>query len=460
MRTWTSKVMLLAALVAIGCGDDDGTDGTADSGTPMDMMVTPDGSPDGGQPDMDTTDGDGNDSFADADPITLSEPVEGAAISPAGDQDFYSFTGEAGQWVVIATDANPDDDPEMLDTVVTLYDSSMTAIAENDDSVPRFDTDSEILTRLPSSGTYYVSVREFSDWAGETPEGMPSFTYSLTVADLDPAAPLVTIDAEPGDDIASAQALGLNTSAEGDFGVLLGGLRDTTDVDVFSFTVTAAKPYAEFLVLPNGAEGNGATAVPRNMWVTDAAGTTIIARVDPSMLPELSPALDPGEYRLWVEHGGAVGANDFYVIKVFRYTRDNTNETSEALNDVAATAEPLTLADADGDGIRTGFIRATLGPADVDHYSFDVAAGEVVSIFCSSRTAGSGVIGLSASLTDVTGVTVLGGDTETATESIVIEEVDVGGAGTYLLRLTKVEQDPEVIGDWARCGVAVGAPAP
>jgi hypothetical protein len=454
MRHQLTTLALGAALIAGGCGDDDTT--TDDMGT-VDMFTGTDAfTADEGVPDMGDPSGDGNDSFETADPIELGTPVADAVIDPAGDQDFYSFTGEEGQWVILSTEANPDDDPEMVDTVLTLYDSSMTQIAENDDGIPRFNTDSEIITRLPAAGTYYVRVLEFSDWADDTPEGMASFTYELLVAALDPDAVGVTVDAEGGDDVASSQNIGLSTSADGDFGLLVGDLRDGSDVDVYSFSVTASKPNAQFTVLPADVDGNGSTALPSAVWVTDMAGTEIIGRVDPSALPELSPGLPEGQYKLWIEHGGSAGSNDFYVLKVFRLTSDNPPEEDEVANGVAATAEPLTLADDDGDGISNGFILAELPDADVDHFSFAVEAGDVVSAFCGSRTAGSGVIDLTATITDVTGVTELGSDTETATEAVAIEELDVGGAGTYLLRLEKDSQDAEVTGDWVRCGVAVG----
>jgi hypothetical protein len=102
-------------------------------------------------------------------------------ISPARDEDYYSFEGTAGDWIQIVTIANPEDDPALIDTVITLFDASMTQIAENDDSVPRINTDSEIITRLPATGTYYIQVQEFSTWMMETPEGGSTFTYQINV---------------------------------------------------------------------------------------------------------------------------------------------------------------------------------------------------------------------------------------------------------------------------------------
>jgi len=112
-------------------------------------------------------------------------------------------------------------------------------------------------------------------------------------------------------------------------------------------------------------------------------------------------------------------------------------------------------------GAERAFIGATVGDGDTDFYSLEVTdASEVVSIFCGSRTAGSGVVDLQAALTDSTGTTVIEMATETATDGIAIQEASVSAAGTYLLRLTKGSQDAEVTGNWARCGVVVGPPAP
>ncbi len=134
----------------------------------------------------------------------------------------------------------------------------------------------------------------------------------------------------------------------------------------------------------------------------------------------------------------------------------------DATNGIALTAEPLTLAPYEEfEGFDRAIIAPTLVEGDTDFFSFEVTdATEEVSIYCSSLTEGSGVIGLEAALTDATGVTVIAMDSETAADGAAIEEQVVPAAGTYLLRLTKTSQDPEVTGNWARCVVLVGPPAP
>lgn len=445
--TWTALVLALAT----ACGGETTmtTDdaGTGDAG-PGDSGVRPDTGT------MMT--GDGNDSFADADPIEFGTTVMDSIRRP-GDEDYFSFTGTAGQWIWITTSANPDDDPDMVDTVVTLYDSSMNQIAENDDAVPRVNTDSELITRLPANGTYYVLVQEFSAWAGDTPEGMASFTYELDVNPL-PMTAAINVDMEENDDAASAQALGWQTTTSGaEVNIVVGTAQSGTDVDVYSFSMVAARPYARFVIMPPGTGGYGTTGQPVRLWITNAAGDEVIARIDTTQLTEIEPSLPPGEYRLWVDHPAATGSNDFYVLKGYKL-QDNPAETMELTNDLVATPEAIAFMAGAQPMTRTGFVLATLGDADTDHYSIDVMAGERVNVFCGSRTSGSGVVGLQAALMDATGTTTIAMASETPTMAIAIQNAMVPAAGTYLLRLTKTSQDAEVTGDWVRCGILLGPP--
>lgn len=455
----TKTATFLVIMLGLGC-----------DGSPVgvDAAVEPDAATDAGTDAETPPGGDGNDTFADADPITVGgDPTMGAIATP-GDRDYYRFEGTAGAWVVLWTEANPDDDPARLDTVITLYDASMTRIAENDDGVPRASTDSEIITRLPASGTYYVLVQEYAQWAGETPRGMASFTYALRAVALDPAAAAVTADPETGDDLASATPLGFATATSGtvDYGFLLGDVRDASDVDVFSFSVPAGRRSARFAMMPSGATGYGSTTSLARMWITTADGADVIARVtiaEGGMEPitGTSPPLPPGDYRLFVEGGAAPGANGFYVLKAWRFASDNDPEdaATDADNDLPAGAQALTLAPVEGTPTtRRAFVLAQLGDADVDHFSFEVMGTERVSVFCGSATAGSGVRGLSASVLDATGASELSSATETATAAIAIRDLAVSAPGTYLLRLRKASQDPTVSGTWVRCGVTVAPP--
>lgn len=452
----------LAVLLAVGCGDpepliDTGT-GDGDSGVPVDT-----GGSDTPRTDAPVMTGDGNDTFATASAAELGVET-GGVIATAGDLDYFTFEGTEGQWIQIVTEANADDNPDMIDTVVTLYDSTMTMIAENDDALPRVNTDSEITTRLPSTGTYYVLVQEWSTWQAEPDEFGASFLYALTVANVNLEAAVVSADDEAGDTIAEAQPL--NTVAAGTggnfFGIVIGGLEDATDVDVYSFTI-APGDSRNFSVdiIPAGPAANGSTATPAHIWVTNDDGTEIIARIAPEAAPmagttdSVDPSLPPGDYHLFIEHGGTAGTNDFYSLKVFNLG-DNPPEDSEIPNNLLITPEDIELT-ADEDGNLRGFVLATMGTADVDHFAFS-ALESSISVSCGSRSSGSGVLGLTVALLDAADGSVLATQTETETANAFINAF-AADAGDFILRLTITGQDPEVTGNWVRCGVFVAPPA-
>ncbi len=454
----TIKVVLLAStMLAVAC---DGGNGDADGGADACTSCMADTGP-MPMPDSGPT-GDGNDSFATAAEITVDDAdATRGAINPARDLDYYTFEGTAGQWIeVVATT----DDTAMprADTVITIYDSAMNRIAENDDGLPRTDVDPELITRLPADGTYYVLVQEWSTWADDTPVGGSRYTYDLRVLNL-VANTLVNIDTEPND-ASAPQALTEQALTGGGASFVLGTFEDDTDVDVYTFTIagTTDASYGVNL-MPVGDTANGAAANPARLSITNADGSETIARIDPSVFDplgsgenaELPPSLAPGDYRLVVEGGGDA---DFYVLKIFR-GGDNPPEGDDTLNSVIATPDPISFtANPDIPGLRSGFVLAHLGDADVDHFAITTLDGEQVTISCGSASLGSGVQGLTAELVDPTGTTTHAMGTEGA-DGLLIEDVDVP-AGDYVIRLTKTGQDPEVTGDYVRCGFHLQPPAP
>ncbi len=451
--------MVLAAVIGMGCG------GGGGGGNPdAHIAHMPDAPPGidgstidssmGGPPDASS--GDNNDSFGQAVPLTVDDTMgKGGAIDPAGDRDFYKFTGTAGQTVAINISANTMDNPMLVDTVIQLYDASMTQIAENDDAIPRINTDSEIIIKLPSSGDFYIEVMEYSDWAMMPPlKGMPSFVYTLKVKSV-VAGTGVTI--EPATDPGNTAASAITSSAPGTnaFGILVGQFANATDVDVFQINVPAGKVAMLAAVMPGGAAGYGSTATPAPAELRDAAGATVIAR-QPANASGMNPPLTSGNYLLYVSRTAGMGANDFWVAKFITNMTDNPAETETVpgQNDTNATAQALTMM-VNG-GTHQGFILSHLTTmADVDEFSFTVpAGGAMVTAFCGSRSNGSGVTGLHGELRDSANAVVAGTSVnEDAAMGLSIAPMAMTPAGTYYLRLSKTGQDATVTGDWVRCGV-------
>jgi hypothetical protein len=460
-----SAISILVALalpaLTTGCGDDTrppGDSGMGDTSVPVDT-----GTPTDSSPPMDSSvpATDGNDSFEEAVALTLNDGMGAMErIQAAGDRDFFSVDLTADDWLLLATEANPDDDTEMVDTVIQLFDGPDEAnmVAENDDALPRVNTDSELIYHVPADGTYYIRVLEWSDWTSTDPlEGDPSFTYTLTAGTVDPSAAVVTIDGETGNDAASAQTV--NTDM--DFGIVLGTFADAADIDVFSFSVSDR---TAFFMMPSGVEGFGSTAAIGDIYVTNMAGTEIIARLNNSMnsVESISPAVDPGDYLLFVEHAStAAGANDFFVLKGYTGFMENPAETMEATNGTLAGAEALTQERDMDTMLNQGFILAQMSETDVDYFSFDVADGEIIYVSCGSRSVGSGVMGLTAEVRDDTD-TVVDMQLEDPSDGIFIDGSmsTPPGAGTYYLRLTATGQDAEITGAFVRCGVSAGDPPP
>lgn len=456
MTNSTRALLAMASLAFVACGPSNpGTDAGTDSGPGSDTPMGTDAPRDAG------TD---NGSFDGAQAVTIGTPVMEAIEAP-GDHDFWRFEGTAGDWIAINTTANAADDPTKIDTVITLYDSTRTQIAENDDAVPRANTDSEIIIHLPTTGTYYIEVQEFSDWMPDSPpapEGMPSYTYQLAVGMV--GGTVVNLDTETGDDAASAQTVTLGGMMNNLF-FPMGTFEDATDVDVYAFTVPAGAMFQLLStdIMPSGATGYGSTRAAGRIYVTDTAGTEVIARVQPRDMAQddLSPSLTAGDYLLWVDAGGGTaGANDFYVLKALIGT-ENTPEAEapgDSTNDVSAMAETVMITDDMGTG--RAFFLSTLSTTDVDFYSFTSPTGIEATVVCGSQSSGSGLTGVRVELFAMDGTTALGSATETASEAAVIQDIPITMAGTYFVRLSATGESPEVTSRFARCGVALAPPAP
>ena len=105
------------------------------------------------------------------------------AISPAGDWDYYCFTGTAGQ--TVAADVDADVDGSALDPVLTLIaPDGTTVLAQNDDWD---DLDPYLEHGLPATGRYFLRVASYDHPCC----GGPDHTYSLLLTKLS-AAPTAT----------------------------------------------------------------------------------------------------------------------------------------------------------------------------------------------------------------------------------------------------------------------------
>jgi hypothetical protein len=117
-----------------------------------------------------------NDTPAECTPIFYDVPISDPTIDPAGDYDYYCFTGSAGQ--TIAADIDAVVNGSSLDPVLTLFDSDgTTTLAENDDY---FSLDSYLEYTLPRDDTFYLRTRSYAHPCC----GGPTYTYSILLTDI------------------------------------------------------------------------------------------------------------------------------------------------------------------------------------------------------------------------------------------------------------------------------------
>jgi hypothetical protein len=115
-----------------------------------------------------------NDTVGQATPIGCGDTLTSLDICPAGDVDYYAFSGHGGDTIVASVDAQVIG--SSLDSYLVLYDTGgATELTHNNDANG---TDSRLSYILPADGTYYLLVREYS----HPNEGGADYFYTLSLA--------------------------------------------------------------------------------------------------------------------------------------------------------------------------------------------------------------------------------------------------------------------------------------
>jgi hypothetical protein len=190
-----------------------------------------------------------NDSFQEAQEITLPANVNGR-MDRAGDEDWYRFSGRAGDAIVAEISARRLGSP--LDSVLTLLDATGRPLATNDDAEDKgtglltHHADSRINFSLPVDGSYFVRVADAQRQGG--PEhgyrlrvGAPQPDFELRVVpstiNLRAGATVpITVYALRRDGFAGEIALAL---VQPPAGFALSGARIPANVEKVTLTLTA-----------------------------------------------------------------------------------------------------------------------------------------------------------------------------------------------------------------------------
>jgi len=467
----TTKRIATLALLAAGCG------GGSSSHNP-DASTTPDAKPTGA-------------SFSTAIPLTL-DVVTGTngTLPDTKTKVYYQFTLAAGDRIASATQTNAPmmTDGSVTDTVVTIYNTAETAIAQDDDAWPRLSTDSQVFFEATAAGTYYLTVEDCNSAhsSGCYPAtGVTDFNYTLFVDHTSHGAPEVNAATTQDGTTAHAQSIAYaipQGGMAGDYGLYLldGNFPGTTSTHVFGFqppaaTVdTGARMHVEFWVQPISANnGDGSTSNVK-AWITAGNGVTIASSADQNNYKDGDnatngpldlrlPVSQGVQYYLFVQNTAATSApaTDYYFIghyvgSWFYGTAETEGAGITGMNDTVNTAQKL--ATPQGADAGSFFADGDMGAAtDVDYYEVDPPTGTTKgTMSCAAAREGSGVVGLTATLYAADGTTVIhtiGPETATADLFDATSFTVPANTTKAYIKVTAASQSSTNTGTFYRCNV-------
>ena len=423
-----------------------------------------------------------------------STPTQPASdtLDPTGDVDYFSFAGTKGQVVYFRVAAqtlsnvNKPYDPDTVDVIMTVLGPDKQQIAFNDDPLGGGSNDSEIVTVLPSDGTYYVRVEECNTWLAAHPQagnvgcGTPDKSntdYTLSVLSLTDGAGTLHAEKETGDTEKEATELPYAKFTDGKYYAtfLMGTFKGIVDVDVYHFTVPADYPVTDptargsinLKMFPGTTNGDGSSAPMGTAWLaSDAAPTAMLAQIDLAKSNALEPPIKFGKgyFFFTVRASGAFTDREFYFFN-FYAGEGNPVETKESANDVATGAETAKSGQTVGGG-QAGFIEGDIinGAKDVDWWVWNVPAGSgggQLFAVCGSQSVGSGTRSFKIELFSDAGKTPItsGSQVEDVTKGIYIDKlVAPADGGTVYIKVTAGSQAADVSSSFYRCGVGITAP--
>ena len=260
---------LLATLAAAGCGGKSnatgttGTTSTTGAGGGTTTSTTTATTATTATTGTGGSTGSGHDPSS-ATPVTENSETAGTLVD-AATADWYSFSGTAGDRVLLAAYAtklqteNQGYDAAVTQTTLVLLGADMnqsSPLTYQAGQWPAFSQDAVLYVQLPTTGTYYLGVQDwtslFSSGCGNPASGIKDFAYSVVVAQTSKLTnPDTAASSTNTGTTANADAITykLNTGASYYSNIIDGDFPNSSTsagaVQVFSFTPpTGATPTA------------------------------------------------------------------------------------------------------------------------------------------------------------------------------------------------------------------------
>ncbi len=396
-------------------------------------------------------------------------------INPAGDTDFFKVTvASDDSWIRIGTDANSEDDPDLINTVITLFDADGTnQLAQNLYDYPYNGDDSDMVVHIKKAGDYCLKVEDYSTYKeGETPEGGYTFTYRVFWVPIDfDLYAYYNLDKEPNDAVGQAQAITTYSEDVDKYWTSnVAGHFDTgSDVDVYSFKtpIGATMGYVYF---PWG--GTGSTSTPGMVRLLDANGDTVGELDQEGSARQILVHVDgDATYHLQVnrQKDSSLGEHDFYFLKL-RMTDSQNPQEIEPNNDSVTASVAMGKTNSSNPKLFSYYVGGELDggsngvwAADEDWWSFEADQGKDINLSCKSVRYGTGLIAPEFAIVDAN-LMVLQSEKEKSTDNLYWSNtsssaskkaVKVATSGTHYLRIIASDKNAAVSATNYQCGIHV-----
>jgi len=446
MRLW-----MLLPVLAVACGDkdqsiEDDDDDDSDETIVDTLECETDSDCDGSEicEASECVPGDRNNSVDEAETLLPDDESDGYFINPSGDEDYFSYTSDGGEFIRIAI-TSPDEsksDVDVYDTYLTLRNPDLRVIAEVDNyptGAALSSADSILYAYLAEAGTYTLVVEDNGTYIGESAYGDNRYEYSIEIStwsnhtEEDDAVddPGLDIDMESAN---SYYAIGVALEEEGD--------SDFVALDL-PYDNNRFYVYGQLDVLDG--------VNPRVQLHTEDEST--LMDVSPLSGGALGyyPSTQGGDYILELsDEDGDGGDSEWFFVFLLQDGGDSASPVEVEDNSLAILATPLETSESSNSS-GTFTVSNALGFADPykgkDGYEIDedwysiTAFDDGYLVACLSSSYYGSAITPTISLIDPDGSTVIeevtGSEDENPTA--VIENAEVSSGSTYYIKVTNPE---------------------
>ncbi len=307
---------------------------------------------------------DSDDQISEATVIDEIPVVIQGSINNLNDVDIFAISVNAGDTIDFATSSRSDDD---VDTYLRLFDSNGVMLASNDNNGN--DYYSKLRYSFADSGVYYLGVSGYGNYSydaltGEGDVNGDTGDFALSVSRYVPE--------DYNDQILEAALVTCDN-------YYVGGIDPDTDVDMYKITVAAEDTLGFMIQSDNGT----------CLRIFDSAGVEL-AIDDNGVNPDNSLYLEyhfdiGGTYYFGISGSG----NDSYgAVDGTGDTAGNTSDFILQVSLIASAAASIddTIADAVAIDTQSSTMQSISTATDVDMYSFEVEAGQMISFDIDRRS--------------------------------------------------------------------------